>query len=91
MPFPFSSKAIGTFSRVIPEGYSDADIGILILEAGADPWAPESWSSKKARVQALLTTMRVDSADESRRAALNLARLVLQHGPRNYEWSDHAP
>lgn len=92
MAFPFSSKTIGTLARVIPQGYSDTDIGTLILEAGADPWAPESWSSKQARIQDLLTTMRADSTHDSRRAALDLARLVLQHGARGARTgSDHAP
>jgi hypothetical protein len=91
MPFPFSSKTIGALARVIPKCYSDTDIGTLILEAQADPWEPESWSSKQARIQHLLKTMRADSTDESRRAALDVARLVLQHGAPSDEWSEGAP
>lgn len=88
MGFPFSSRTIAVLVRAIDAGYTDTHIGTLILEAEADSWAPDTWQNKQARLQTLLKMMRRDGSDDARRAALELARLVLVHGEPRSEWSE---
>jgi hypothetical protein len=80
MAFPFRSQSIGALVEAIATGYSDAKIGTLLLKAGADTWAPESWPNKERRVQDLFKSLRAAEDPEAEAAALELARLTLEAG-----------
>jgi len=80
MTFPFRSRTLAVLIRAIDAGYSHAKIGTLILEAEADQWQTTEPSNKEKRLQLLFQNMRNDGGQEAASAALELARLVLQHG-----------
>lgn len=80
--FPFSSRTIGVLVRSIDAGYTNATIGTLVLEAGADRWEPPSWPNKQTRLQQLFASMRQSSDPDVRRAAIDLVTQVLRDGSR---------
>jgi len=64
--------------RAIAQAYSDTEIGTLLLEAGAQPWAPKEWPSKQRRLQWLFARMSEDTSIDVEHAALELVRLLLR-------------
>jgi hypothetical protein len=80
MSFPLTSKTLAKLIKAIDAGFTDAQIGTLILEAGADRWAPRDWPNKLTRLQHLFGAMRESGDDDAGRAALELATLVLNAG-----------
>jgi hypothetical protein len=88
---PFASRTVAVLVRAIDRGFSHADIGTLLLEAGADDWAPDQWSNKQTRLQQVFAGMRKDASPASEKAGLELARLVLVRGDSSWgraDWFD---
>jgi len=61
-------------------GYTHAEIGTLLLKAGADDWAPDQWDNKEHRIQLLFKSLRGAEDPDAATAALELARLILEAG-----------
>ena len=82
MSLPFSSRTVGRLISAINLGYTGATIGTLLLEAGADDWAPDQWPNKSTRLQDVFNNLKQSKTRESEKAALELARLVVVAGSR---------
>ena len=85
MAFPFGSRTVGVLVRVIDQVYTDTHIGTLLLEAGAEPWAPQQWPNKQTRLQRLFAQMREDTGADVEPVALELVRLLLRKGSPSAE------
>jgi hypothetical protein len=80
MAFPLTSPSIGKMIRFIDRAYTSAQIGTLLLECGADAWAPATWANKQQRLQDAFSSLRADGDPEASRVALRVAEAVLVKG-----------